>query len=64
MINFDNEKGVAKIFQLLQIIELALTVQDWINTVKTAKETIIKFKVEMMKNHNDEDSFEQNKISY
>ena len=64
VINFDNEKGVAKIFQLLQTIELASTVQDWINTVKAAKESIIKFKVEMMKNHNEKNLFEQNKISY
>ena len=59
VINFDNEKGIAKIFQLLQTIELASTVQDWINTVKVSKESIIKFKVEMMEDRNDEDSFEQ-----
>ena len=64
VINFDNEMGVAKIFKLLQTIELDSTVQDWINTVKAAKESIIKFKVDMMEDHNDKDSFEQNRISY
>ena len=63
VINFDNENGIAKIFQLLQTIELASKAQNWINTVKVAKESIIKFKVEMMEDRNDEDLFEQNMIS-